>query len=76
MKTAMLLCILFMFGSGLPALTGYGTTAPVINDTVNPSLSILSPNGGETWYIGDTNDIIWTASDTNQIGRASCRERV
>lgn len=65
MKTAMLLCILFMFGSGLPALTGYGTTAPVINDTVNPSLSILSPNGGETWYIGDTNDIIWTASDTN-----------
>ena len=30
MKTAMLFCILFMFGSGLMALTGYGTTAPVI----------------------------------------------
>ncbi|HNQ43532.1 MAG TPA: Ser-Thr-rich GPI-anchored membrane family protein, partial [Candidatus Cloacimonadota bacterium] len=28
-------------------------------------LSILSPNGGEAWYIGDTNDITWTASDTN-----------
>ena len=65
MKTAMLLCILFMFGSGLMALTGYGTTAPVINDTVDPSLSITAPNGGEAWYIGDTNDIIWTASDTN-----------
>ena len=40
MKTAMLFCILFMFGSGLMALTGYGTTAPVINDTVDPTLSI------------------------------------
>jgi len=47
MKTAMLLCILFMFGSGLLALTGYGTTAPVINDTVDPTLSITAPNGGE-----------------------------
>lgn len=65
MKTAMLLCILFMFGSGLMALTGYCTTAPVINDTVDPSLSITAPNGGEAWYFGDTNDIIWTASDTN-----------
>jgi len=65
MKTAMLLCILFMFGSGLMALTGYGTTAPVINDTVDPTLSIIAPNGGEAWYIGDTRDITWTASDTN-----------
>ncbi|MBP7117538.1 MAG: hypothetical protein KBB33_04295 [Candidatus Cloacimonetes bacterium] len=47
MKTAMLFCILFMFGSGLMALTGYGTTAPVINDTVDPTLSITAPNGGE-----------------------------
>jgi len=44
MKTAMLLCILFMFGSGLLALTGYGTTAPVINDTVDQAGSSLSPN--------------------------------
>ena len=44
MKTAMLLCILFLFGSGLMALTGYGTTAPVINDTVDPTLSITAPN--------------------------------
>ena len=43
MKTAMLFCILFMFGSGLMALTGYGTTAPVINDTVDPILSITAP---------------------------------
>ena len=65
MKRAILLCVLFMFGSGLMALTGFGTSAPVINDTVDPTLSITSPNGGEAWYIGDTNDIIWTAEDTN-----------
>ncbi|MDD2297622.1 MAG: formylglycine-generating enzyme family protein [Sphaerochaetaceae bacterium] len=43
MKTAMLFCILFMFGSGLMALTGYGTSAPVINDTVDPILYITAP---------------------------------
>jgi hypothetical protein len=65
MKRAILLCVLFMFGSGLMALTGFGTSAPVINDTVDPTLSITVPNGGEAWYIGDTNDITWTAEDTN-----------
>lgn len=65
MKTAMLSCILFVCVNGLLALSGYGTSAPVVNDTVDPSLSILAPNGGEAWYIGDTNDITWTASDTN-----------
>jgi hypothetical protein len=59
------IAILFIFTSGLLALTGYGTSAPVVNDTVDPSLSILEPNGGEEWYIGDTNDITWAASDTN-----------
>ncbi|MCK9610381.1 MAG: GPI anchored serine-threonine rich family protein [Candidatus Cloacimonas sp.] len=65
MKTTMLTCILFIFVTGLLALSGYDTSAPVINDTVDPTLSILTPNGGEAWYIGDTNDITWTASDTN-----------
>jgi hypothetical protein len=65
MKTAMLIGILFVYATGLLALSSYGTSAPVVNDTVDPSLSILSPNGGEAWYIGDTNDITWTASDTN-----------
>ncbi len=65
MKTAMLISILLIFVSGLPALTGYGTSAPVLNDTVDPALSILSPTGGETWYIGDNHDITWTATDTN-----------
>jgi len=61
----MLTCILFIFVTGLLALSGYDTSAPVINDTVDPTLSILTPNGGEAWYIGDTNDITWTASEQN-----------
>ncbi len=67
MKTVVLFCILLMFGSGLLALSGYGTSAPVFNDTVDPTLSIIAPNGGEAWYIGDTNDILWNAMDTNLI---------
>lgn len=65
MKTALLIGILFIFATGLLALSSFGTSAPVVIDTVDPSLSIISPNGGEAWYIGDTNDITWTASDTN-----------
>jgi len=65
MKTAMLIGILFVFTAGLFGLTDYGTSSPVANDTVDPSLSILAPNGGEVWYIGDNNNITWTASDTN-----------
>lgn len=70
MKTAMLVGILFMFGSGLLALSGYGTSAPVINDTVDPTLTITAPNGGEAWYIGDTRDVTWNASDTNLISNS------
>lgn len=65
MKTAMLLSIMFFITTGLLALSSYGTSAPVVNDTVDPSLSLTSPNGGEEWYIGDTNNITWTASDSH-----------
>lgn len=65
MRTAMLLCILLVFVSGLPALTGYGTSSPVVNDTVDPALSITAPNEGDIWYIGDIKNITWTATDTN-----------
>ncbi|MBN2830566.1 MAG: hypothetical protein JXR56_09630, partial [Candidatus Cloacimonetes bacterium] len=34
-------------------------------DTVLPVLQLTSPNSGESWYIGDTNNILWNASDTN-----------
>jgi len=46
-------------------MIGFGTSSPVPNDNIDPQLSLLAPSGGETWYIGDTQQIIWNASDTN-----------
>ena len=34
-------------------------------DTIDPYLELISPNGGESWYIGDTIAIQWNAVDTN-----------
>ncbi|HVP11129.1 MAG TPA: agmatine deiminase family protein [Phycisphaerae bacterium] len=30
---------------------------------VSPQVTVNSPNGGETWYIGDSHNITWTATD-------------
>jgi beta-lactamase superfamily II metal-dependent hydrolase len=38
-------------------------------DTIPPTITLVSPDGGELWYSGDTNSIQWTASDN--IGIAS-----
>lgn len=65
MLKALLATVFCMLLSGAFALSSYGTSAPVANDTVSPTLSILSPNGGEAWYIGDTNNVLWSASDPN-----------
>ncbi len=65
MKILLLVSMFFILTGGLSGLIGYGTSAPVANDNVDPSLTILAPNGGEAWYIGDTNNITWTATDTN-----------
>ncbi|MDD2228328.1 MAG: hypothetical protein PHY48_02825 [Candidatus Cloacimonetes bacterium] len=70
MRKALLAKVLCMLLSGVFALSSYGTSAPVANDTVNPNLVILSPNGGEEWYIGDTNDVLWTANDPNLVNNS------
>lgn len=49
------------------ALSSTTNTAFFTLDTVYPSLTIVTPNGGEQWYLGDTNNILWTATDTNLI---------
>lgn len=34
-------------------------------DTVAPTVDLLAPNGGESWYIGETHDLLWTAADSH-----------
>jgi hypothetical protein len=33
------------------------------DETVPPSVTLLAPNGGESWPVGSTQSITWTASD-------------
>ncbi|HPS40265.1 MAG TPA: hypothetical protein PL124_12670, partial [Candidatus Cloacimonadota bacterium] len=65
MKMALLTCLFLLLGCMAFALSSYTDTETFTLDTVAPSLALSSPNGGETWYIGDTHNITWTASDTN-----------
>ncbi|MBW6513682.1 MAG: PKD domain-containing protein [Candidatus Syntrophosphaera sp.] len=35
--------------------------------TVSPTVHILSPNGGETWYVGSVHPITWTSEIVNSV---------
>ena len=67
MKQLLLSCLVFIFASSIFALGSHTDSGPVSLDTVPPELQLISPAGGEAWYIGDTRDITWTASDPNLI---------
>jgi hypothetical protein len=45
--------------------SSYSDTQPFVLDTTPPEVTLIAPNGGENWYIGDTNNILWSATDTN-----------
>jgi hypothetical protein len=34
---------------------------------IKPDVTVLSPNGGETWFVGETSEITWTATDGNGV---------
>lgn len=36
-------------------------------DSIAPTVVVGAPNGGETWYIGNTYDITWIASDASGV---------
>lgn len=64
MKTLFLLIMAALVAS-LGALTSEGVSSAVSFDTVDPSLSLTQPVGGETFYIGYQGDILWQASDSH-----------
>jgi hypothetical protein len=45
----------------------FTVTSPT--DTVPPSVKVISPNGGETWNVGETRTITWTASDNVGVNK-------
>jgi len=40
-------------------------TIHIINESQIPSIDITSPNGGETWQVGSTQNISWTSNETS-----------
>lgn len=64
-KKTMLICVVLLCCTAAFALSSTTNSALFTLDTVDPDITIIAPNGGEEWYIGDTNDILWTAEDTN-----------
>ncbi|MDD4310190.1 MAG: hypothetical protein PHO32_07400 [Candidatus Cloacimonetes bacterium] len=71
MKTVMILYILFMLGTGLMALTSTTNSVIFALDTLDPEITIQSPNGGEEWYIGDTHDITWTITENHPAANST-----
>lgn len=52
------------------ALSSTTNSALFTLDTVDPVITIQSPNGGEEWYIGDTRNIIWEITETNLVSNS------
>jgi beta-lactamase superfamily II metal-dependent hydrolase len=46
---------------GIPLTMPFDGAPP---DITPPQVTVVSPNGGETWYSGSVHDIIWTAADS------------
>lgn len=63
MKILIITAFLMFLTGGILALASYTDTDLLTLDTIAPELTLLSPAGGEAWYIGDSHPILWTASD-------------
>lgn len=48
-------------------IIGSGITPIFSMDTLDPQVTVLSPNGGETWPYGTQKNILWSADDSNFI---------
>ncbi|MDD2543853.1 MAG: fibronectin type III domain-containing protein [Candidatus Cloacimonetes bacterium] len=48
-----------------PAISSSEASGDFSMDTVDPQLQLLSPLGGEEWFIGESRLILWSASDDN-----------
>lgn len=72
MCKALLLVTLSLISITCFALNSTTYSALFTLDTVAPTINLNAPNGGEVWYIGDTNNIVWSATDTNLSPNTVC----
>jgi hypothetical protein len=57
--------ILYIIVIPLVSLTTNGDSNTFILDTQNPEVTLLAPIGGEEWFSGTYNNILWYATDSN-----------
>lgn len=65
MKSSLISVFFLFLSMSVFSYTSYTDTSLFTVDVVNPTLNIVTPNGGEDWYIGDTDSILWQATDSN-----------
>ena len=66
------LIVAVVLGGGYLIVKQSEKNSPNTNQTAQPSITVTSPNGGETWAVGSTHNITWTtqglpSSDTVNI---------
>lgn len=53
---------------GCTSTSGYSPiTGQSCASSTQPSITVTSPNGGETWKVGETHDITWTSSGIDNV---------
>ena len=67
MKRLLVALALLTLSVAALALSSTTNSAVFTLDTVAPALELSAPLGGEEWYLGDTNDVLWTATDSNLL---------
>ncbi|MFA6720354.1 MAG: hypothetical protein WCR92_02905 [Candidatus Cloacimonadaceae bacterium] len=75
MAQYLLTAVLLICCTAACALSSTTNSAPFTPDTVNPHITIIAPNSGEAWHIGDSNPITWTTEDASAAGFRRARVR-
>ncbi len=66
-----LVAVLLIYSAATFALSSTNHSALFTLDTVDPIISIESPNGGEECFIGDTCDIIWSIIENHPANNST-----
>ncbi len=52
---------------GSPGNANWSVNLTVSSASVTPSITVLSPNGGESWQVGSTQTIRWSSSNVSRV---------